>query len=300
MINPFITKARIAKKYGTKVNSVYANNYFTSLASIYSFVVEDDNELDEVVTLSSFESELSKVLFAGNYYRLMHDLTQIIGYVMSGIIEYGRIYMELRTEEINDENGCTHLSSIIPFIIYGDVKGITNNSVTLYSYNFNSRQVTQRNVLKTQLVKFDLKDIGLKRNYFSKILKRITRSDITKVSTSYIEGLKEYDFSYHSRMADIERLRLTKNIGWVFNEDKLSDSQILYRKIRLERLRIQILDYIIETFNNGLLRLKEKDVEDINYGKVISNTRRIDYDDLWKKYSVGEITASVLSSILYK
>lgn len=82
------------------------------------------------------------------------------------------------------------------------------------------------------LITLDLKDLGFKRNYFKKLVKRLGKYDTTSASLELINNEPSYDFGVHVKKNQEKLLREVKNIGWSFGTDGLSDSYILYKEIK--------------------------------------------------------------------
>jgi len=140
-----------------------------------------------------------------------------------------------------------------------------------------------------------IRDIGYSRRYFKNMLKKIAKCDITSSSTIMIaENLDGYDFSLHLKKYKIKEMKVSKDIGWSFGNEGLSDSYILYKKILKDKLKYQFLNYFLEKINIGL-----EEFIDGPDGKLVANVKNVDYDQLWKDYNVGNITGSELTNILY-
>lgn len=296
MINPLITKQRIANKYKSDYSNSYYYNYYLTMTSLFSF---RKNGLQEIAVISSNDCELNRLFFKADNRFYRHELSQMIENIMRGLMEYGRVYLELETEYEKAGTENKRLKAIQPKIIYGEIRGAQKSNYILYSPDYYTGEVRQIKVAKNQIVIFDLKDIGLKRKYFREALRKIGKCDITKTTTALIENTKEYDYEFHSRKADLLMLKATKEIGYVFKYEEISDSYILYRKLKQDKLKLKILDYIIDRLNNGLLLCAGKTAKDDSFGSVELNIKRLEYDKLWKQYSEGKITTTQLNSIIF-
>lgn len=296
MIDPFITKRRIYNKYKSDYSNVHYYNYYLTLTSLYSF---RENGLREIVAISSNDCALNSLIFKADNRFYKHELSQMVENIMRGLMEYGRVYLKLETEYEETGTGNKRLIAIHPKIICGEIKGTQKSNYILYSPDYFTGEVRKLSVAKKQIVIFDLKDIGLKRNFFSATLRKMGKCDITKTTTALIENTKEYDFEFHSRKADLLLLKATKDIGYVFKTEEISDSYIIYRKLKQDELKLKILDYIIERLNKGLLLCVGKTTNDDSFGSVELNIKRLEYGKLWKQYSEGKITTTELNNIIY-
>ena len=150
-------------------------------------------------------------------------------------------------------------------------------------------------IQRNQLIEFNIKEIGFKKNYFRRILKKLEKCDITLSDMSAASSKETgYDYLVHSKKSRLNELKAVKGIGWTFDNQGLSDSYILYKKIQGDKLRIKLLDYILETLNCGLEAFLDKPG-----GKLIARKKTLDYDQLWKEYTDGKVTATELTNILY-
>ena len=298
MINPLITKAHILKMYNTQNNSIHRHSFYTNLTSLYSFSHEDEGAFKETIDIEPSGSILGKLL-QNHYYSFNHDLTKTIGYILRAVVEYGKVYLEIQKETIHEENGKDVICALKLKVLYGEIKWKTKYSYIVYVYNHELKRVSKRKIPKDCLIVFDLKDIGLKRSTFSRLLKKLNKNDITKRSTRLLEEVPEYDFACHMNHADLQLLKQTREIGWTFRVDTLTDSHILYRKIKQEKLKIQMLDYILEKLNEGLCQSFCQDNCTNEFGEIVANIKRLDYDDLWSKYSNGELSTEQLSNSLF-
>ena len=299
MINPFITKAHVLRKYNTHSNSLYRNNYYNSLTSIYSFPCEDEGGSKEIINIEPAGCILEKLLQDQYYYWPNHDLIKTVEHILRGIVEYGKVYLEIHKESIHEESGKELLYSVKLKPIYGEIKWKTKDSYIIYAHNYALKQAVKHIVKKECLIVFDLKDLGLKRRTFNGLLRKIDKYDITKGATKLLEEVPEYDFTHHMNYADLQLLKKTREIGWAFNVNTLTDSQILYRKIKQDKLKLKMLDYIIDKLNAGLIKCCCQDVCTDEFGKIVTNVKRVNYDSLWLKYAKGELSTEQLSNVIY-
>ena len=111
-----------------------------------------------------------------------------------------------------------------------EVKGIVKKN-TFYYRSF-SKEILSLDISEGVLITLDLKDLGFKRNYFKKLVKRLGKYDTTSASVELINSEPSYDFGVHVKKNQEKLLREVRNIGWSFGTDGLSDSYILYKEIK--------------------------------------------------------------------
>ena len=130
------------------------------------------------------------------------------------------------------------------------------------------------------------------------MLKKSKNCNITKIFTSFNGKVKSYDFNYHMKIADRNLLKWTRDTGWMFKTTGITDSHILYRKIRSDTFKLKMVEYVVERINSGIYRFYDWDVDE-DKGRFVLNVKDLDYWDLWNRYAKGEITTSQLRKILY-
>ena len=170
-----------------------------------------------------------------------------------------------------------------------------SDTIQFYCKSFDG-DVRKTELLSDVLIVFNLKEIGYQKNYFKKVVKHLGKLDSTASATGFLtESIPGYDFSEHLKHNRFKVLRETKEIGWSFGTDGLSDSYILYRKIQQDKLKLVILNYVINKINQALKAL----LKDQDAGEMKMRTKDHDYNQIWNDYNAGNITASELTKMLF-
>lgn len=153
----------------------------------------------------------------------------------------------------------------------------------------------EREFLADGLISLKIKELGYRKKFFPNLLKKLGRSDVCSSGRMMSENADGYDFNTHLKRKRLEFLKITKSIGWTVENNEISDSYILYRKILQDKVRIKALDYIVYKINEGLSTCLHNE----SSGKLVARIRRLDYDNIWKQYTKGEITLTELTNLLY-
>ncbi|MFR2717118.1 MAG: hypothetical protein ACLTA5_07570 [Anaerococcus obesiensis] len=206
---------------------------------------------------------------------------------------YGKSYIFIRPEYIKNVDKEGNINEIINALHIEEVKGVLKRK-TFY-YKNNSNEIFEINICEGTLITFNLKDLGFKKNYFTNIVKRLSKYDTTFNSIDLINN-ESTDFNVHINKNRKRVLKQAKDIGWSLDKDGFSDSYILYKEIQMKLFKIRMLKYALNKINHVLAEeyILNKDF------KIEALIKNIDYEDSWDKFQKGELTFSKLSNILWK
>lgn len=298
MINMFSTQNRINRIYHLPKENIYKHRFFEDLSSGYSFILGETNKKRDFLTFEPIDCNLSKLINGKHPYDLSYDIEQVIDHVTYSLMAFGKAYVYIKPEYTTSIDHDNNETKVLSSIEIGEVKGFvkkqnkTHFKFCCRGYNGATSDIE---IQRKQLIVFDIKDLGYNKKYFTNILKKLGKCDITLSSTSMITNNSDgYDFSVHSKKTRLQELRASKDIGWSFDTDGLSDSYILYKKIQEDKLRLQFLNYILEKLNSGF----ENYIVDAG-GKLVAHVKEKNYNQLWKDYSDGKLTGTELTNILY-
>lgn len=151
-------------------------------------------------------------------------------------------------------------------------------------------------------VYFDLKGLGLKRNSFRKLFKRLNSINIQNTTSLMLDKSieKHYDFMEHIKKNEFKLLQYTRGLYWYgrnMRNQYLSESYRLYRDIHLKLLRKDILNYLLEQINDSLTEFK---TEMGFVGTIVAKDLTSDYNAEFQRYYTGEINAEQLGKIIYR
>lgn len=246
-------------------------------------------------TIYPEDASLTKLLWFNGRFNLDYNLDTIFSQIVRQLILNGRAYLEIIF--FKDFENVIKGINFVP--INAKKRKNDLNHYTFQAIDWKNVQI-EFSVESKYIVEFDLRDLGYGRNYFRRLLKKLANLDVTKASQlTFDSRAKEYfNFKEYVKITEYDLLKFTNNVHWLgrnYSNQHLSESYLLYRKIKFKILRYEFLKYILEQINCGLDRLKEEWGFTGNIG--ISFTLP-DYNAFIKKYESGEYNASKLGDIV--
>lgn len=295
MISIIRTQNKIKRKYCLHDENFYISSFLQDISSVFYWHLEEKRNRQ---SFFSFEPEgcMAEKLIKGQRYFNSLGFDTTIGRVAYSLLAYGQAYMYIQpnysTKKEDDGLEAKELAEFEINEIQGIIRWRTKDKYFFarrgYGNNDNNMVIK-----KSLLIILDLKDLGYSRNHFSRIFRKLSKCDITTYSN---EMMEEPDYYFYANNKNkFAELKLLKKLGWAPGYEKLSDSYFLLKKIQQDKLRIQILDYIIKKINSGLA-----DFLGENAGRLVAHINRMDYDQLWNSYQEGKITGTELSEIVFR
>lgn len=300
MNNIYSDNKRMKRLYKSPKEGMYNHRFFEDLCSGYSFTLgEKSNNLHRnFLTFEPKECLIANLLNKEYHYDLSYDLEKTICQVIYSLLAFGKAFIYLLPEysESQDEGG--KIKKELSSLRIGEIKGFIkkhNKEHVIFCRKGFDNELSDVEMPTNQLIEFSLKELGYRKKYFVNILKKLNKCDALEVSTLMLANNTEgYDFSFHTKKRKMQELKAIKSVGWSFGTDYLSDSYILYKKIKEDKLKIQFLRYIVGKLNCGF---------DIFFGKseglLVAHIKEKDYEQMWNDYLEGKTTGSELSNILY-
>lgn len=300
MINPFITKKSINKIYQQPVNNSYSQIFYENMSTGFSLALGEKNKSRDFFTFEPDGCIIANLLHATGDYDLNHRIEQTINMTMHSLLMYGQAYIYLQPQykqQESDEGKKKPANQTISALDIGEIKGIikkrNGDKCIFYSKEFNDK-ITERELLTDGLISLNIRELGYRKKYFPNLLKKLGKCDMMSSGLMTSENTEGYDFNIHLKKTQLNFLKKTKSIGWTFGNKSLSDSYILYRKILLNKFRIKALDFIVNKINKGFSTCLHNE----SPGKLVAHIKKLDYDDIWEKYSNGELTVTELTNLL--
>lgn len=282
---------KIEKKYKTPINNTYSHRFYRDLFTGYAYSL-GEKKLDrrDFFVIVPDNREIVKIFTT--YYDFSYDLERTIDNALYSMAVYGKAYIFVKPEYVEkiEEDGKTN--NVLEKLYIREAKGILKKDI--FYYKTYSKEISSFDISEGMLITLDLKELGFKRNYFTKLVKRLGKYDITSAPIELINTEPTYDFSVHVNKNREKFLREVKNINWYFGTEGLSDSYILYKEINMKIFKMRLLQYVLEKINKVLAN---KYIQDREF-RIEARTKNIDYVEVWKKYNKGELTVSDLSKIL--
>ena len=295
---PYAEK-RIKRKLHLQDNNIYYQRFFQDLFSGYSYVLGEKQDEMSFYTVEPKNCELKRILKVNDTYDLSYGLERIISNALCHLAKSGKAYLYLDPKYRENENGSENsverkLSELKLREIVGYPRKRLFGKTVFYSLKFGGG-VVKKEIEPKQLIVLDLRDMCYRKDTFYNIASKLDKSDIMKSVKLITEHVSEYNFTVHVTKERMRLLKLTRDLGWWFGTDGLSDSYILYKKIQQVKLQITFLSYAIKQINNGIKVFLQKD----DTGEIVYHLRSLDYDCLWDDYTKGKKTVTDLNNILY-
>lgn len=283
--------------YQETEDNLYSYRYFADLNTPYSFALGERTNRARFYEVIPNECRLKDLLCVGSHISVNSLIEQVISRITYSLLKYGKAYLYIDPTYKTKVNDNGKEEQVLYSIRIDEVKGCIKKRRKDFTFCFRAfdKSLHYESMSPSQIIVFDLRELGYRRRYFSSIIKKLGRLDIYSAS-SYLASntIKGYDFSVHHEMAKLKELKIAKEIGWAFDSEKLSDSYIFYKKIQEYKLKTQILSYIMGQINKGLedFLLSEND------GKIVTNIAKIEYDKIWNEFCEGKKTISDMRDIL--
>lgn len=240
------------------------------------------------------DDNLKRYLLFEDYNFFRYDFDKILDSSLYDLILGGKSYLEIVTWK--DSEGCIKGISFIPL---GAVNAKEHKECVYYKSTLYNGEKVKYKIQKKNLIILDLKEIGFRRNYFRRLLKKMVEIDLP--SDSMIENGQKigFDFLEFNRRNELKLLYINRKTHWLgrnYNNQHLSESYSLYRTAKYKILRLSILDYFFKQFNNALKRFQEEcDFK----GEIIATFERISYEEHLESLQKGEINTSQFCDIIY-
>lgn len=298
MIRILSDRKRLEKLYSMPKECIYNQRFFGDLSSGYATLLEETANQIGFFSFEPYDCRISKLVMGERQYDFCNNLDKVITTITFCLIAYGKGYIHIIPEYLTQKEGDETNTRVLSKIRINEIKGFVkkkNHEKLLFCSKKYNGETEEIEMQRKQLIIFDIRDIGFRKRYFINILKKLSKYDIISASTRMInDDLDGYDFSIHSKKYKIQQIKVSKDIGWSFTNDGLSDSYILYKKILKDKLKLQFLEYILKKINLGL-----EEFMGGSDGKLIVHIKKKNYNQLWNDYSNGIITGSELTNILY-
>ncbi len=173
---------------------------------------------------------------------------------------------------------------------------------TLFLARNSHKKLISFTIKSKNVICFDLKDLKIRRNYFRRLIRKLSRKDITSISNLLTDPQMQgkFDFEEYQRRNELSFLKCTHKVFWYGRDGSnqhLSESYLLYRAAHYKMWRGKILEYFIRQINAALESFKEE----LNFnGTIIIGSQIPDLESDLQRYNSGQINATQLAEIVFK
>lgn len=256
--------------------------FFSPLSSNYlsKYTVNNNKNLKELLTYDEY-SYLSY-----NFDKLLEQITY-------DLLVKGKAYVEI-AETQNEKNELVGLKLIILDVI--NIKKSKNNYI-INNKTF-SGKVCKKTIHLTNLIIFNISDIGLSKRHLNKMIKNMCKLDLPKNELLINQNDIGFDFNKYIENYNYRKLSICKDMYWFFRDNNnpfFSECYLLYRIAKFSELRQTIFKYLLSKINNGLFELGK--LNDFT-GHIKESWESMDYEKCLMALSSGEYNTSQAGDII--
>ncbi len=265
-------------------------NFFNMfLQDFCCFTVFRTDYNSELFTVSS--QELRRLLCYRDPSFLHYEFVQHINEVVATLIKHGRAFIEVITE--NDESA--QLVSISFRLIQNRSTSRVGNCIQFKSSTLGNTSTTFW-IPESRVIILDLKNLSFSRRYFVRLFRKIQKIELPL----NMMGIKNFDISKYSAIADKKMLRLNKRTFWYGRNSSnqyLSEAYLLYHVMNFRMLQWKVLEHVIASYNKALSKIEEQVG---SLGQISIESKRPDYELYWDQLQKGELNFEQLGNHLFK
>jgi hypothetical protein len=222
---------------------------------------------------------------------LRYGFVQQLDEVAKELLLFGKTYVEVITEEDKDSK----LISISFKPIYTNKARAIHNRVYFRAKKFDESMISFW-VPKSNLLIFDLKELGFSRRYFVRLLRKIQKLELP----FDMIGTSDFNIDYFKSYSEKKMLKLNRRTYWTgrnYTNQFISEGYLLYRSIKFKELQWRFLEYLISGYNKALSGIiAEKKVN----GQIMIKEKKPDYTSYINRLQRGDLNFEQLSSLIYK
>jgi len=273
------------------LNSLYGGIFIEDMCSDFAIRFAPAYQSRNFFTVNPNDSKLKSFLEYKTHQFLQYELSKQLSQNMYNLLVNGVCYAEI---VLGFEEKELKSISFVPLNINKCVKKRYESK--FYAIDHRGNKVSW--ILPNNLiVKFDLKDLGMKRWHFRKMLKGLSRKKLPDFEWQQKMGISISD--YDNRQV-LNALKLVGDTYWNLRKSSneyTTDIYLLYRDVKHKAYRLKFLDYLISKYNNALenLGLEYDFTGEIAYCVDIKN-----HVNALKRLLSGEINCEEMGKCLFK
>lgn len=277
--------------------SLYSHMFLEDFSRWFSSEFTPVGERDGFYNITPENDTLKELLLFSDYSYFDYSFDKLLSKVMYYLLINGRTYIEI-VPFMNQESIVKGIEFVCVPAKYRGTRLDKCNFVAQSPAN----GIINFDIDMKRLVIFDLKDLGFHRNYFYKMANHLSLFDATNAFEFIRDPKMEeiFDFEEYQKYLEYKLLKDTGSIYWLgrnYSNQHLSKSYHFYRTIQYKVLRYKFLQYILDQINAGLDKFKS---EWGFVGNISVSVSLEHYEEVFSRYSKGEINASTLNDIVIK
>ena len=241
------------------------------------------------------DCELSRLLEHERYNYLGYEFQNVIMRIFRHMLLRGKAYVEI--EEIKEKDKLVGIN----FILISAKKRFEVGKNIFFVGIGQDDKKARFSVPKTHILKFNMKSLGFKENYYASKRKKMKKLDIIGYTNLTLDPKMNgiYDFSLVSQKIDKQKIKILKELGWIardVNNKSLSEMYMLYQRARFLDFMWNSMEYIIRVINAGLQSL----FGNKEMGEIVVDIEKREYFTKFAECCEEKISIDELSTYLYK
>ena len=274
--------------YSEQYERTYKGFYVDMFLQDFHYFLKQ-NKGYKLITYSKLTKE--KVINIGNNDYLDH-LVDIINVLLEQLLLQSKGYIVLLkcddVKSIHNISKQLHEGNLLLSNVYFDKKkkrycNIINEMLNIDKIN------------KSQIIKFDLLEIGYNKKFFLKPLLKLDENHNALMDHSFIYSNIDHKKVYDNE--DLNQIIITRDIYWdcrKYNNNSISIPYLYYRKEKFYNIRVKIFRYIIGKINDSISKLLKIDFDYINISEKVCEL------NLYERFVNNEISLKELQDKYYQ
>ena len=241
------------------------------------------------------DCELARLLEHERYNYLGYEFQNVIMSIFRHMLLRGKAYVEI--EEIKKKDKLVGIN----FILISAKKRFEVGKNIFFVGIGQDDKKARFSVPKTHILKFNMKSLGFKENYYTSKRKKMKKLDIIGYTNLTLDPKMNgiYDFSLVSQKIDKQKIKILKELGWIArdaNNKSLSEMYMLYQRARFLDFMWNSMEYIIRVINAGLQSL----FGNKEMGEIVVDMEKRECFTKFAECCEEKISIDELSTYLYK
>ncbi len=282
-------KSMVVYDHSNLLEHMFMEDYTTGFSYHFVELNRDFYETDPI------DCELKRLLEHEEYNYLGYEFQNMIMRIFRHMLLEGKAYVEI--EEIKEKDKLVGIN----FVLISAKKRFEFAKNSFFVGRGQDDKKVRFSVPKTHILKFSMKSLGLKENYYTSKRKKMKSLEITRYTNLSIDPQMKgiYDFSIVAQTIDKQKIKILKEIGWIARDTDnkfLSEMYMLYQKARFLDFMWDSMEYIIGVINAGLQSLfGNKEI-----GEIVVDMKKKDYLAKFDECCDEKISIHELSNYLYE
>lgn len=272
-----------------KKGANYIRMFIEDMSADFAVRFSKSGEYREFFKIKSSDGKLEKLLNFIDYSFLSYKFSQLLSSNMRSLMLNGQCFIEI-DQHFNKDN---ELKGILLHSFSSRFNLSINGKTTFWVKDYKGEHKIWT-IPNERLIKLDLKDLNIERDYFQKIIKKLPECEIDYKVPSYIHSFEEEE--------KIKSLKMIKVVGRTYwsmrglNNKYMTEFYLIYRIFQFNVFRKKFLDYFMEKYNKAINNVGRQH----NFsGEIIFNCRHFGSSHDIAKLAIGNINCEKMGDLLF-